>query len=158
MKEQSVVHSTFVLERSYPKPPENVFAAFSDPDKKRRWFGSDDHSQLEQFTMDFREGGSERQYYRFKEGTPFPGIELRNETQYQDIVPNQRIVTSSAMTFGGRRISVSLVTFEFLETAAGTDLICTHQAAFFEGADGPEIREAGWKTLFDRLAKELARQ
>jgi uncharacterized protein YndB with AHSA1/START domain len=25
MKEQSVVHSTFVLERSYPKPPENVF-------------------------------------------------------------------------------------------------------------------------------------
>ena len=30
MQEQSVVHNTFVIERSYPKPPERVFAAFAD--------------------------------------------------------------------------------------------------------------------------------
>jgi uncharacterized protein YndB with AHSA1/START domain len=38
MEEQSVIHSTFVIERSYPKPPEVVFAAFTDAAKKRRWF------------------------------------------------------------------------------------------------------------------------
>jgi hypothetical protein len=33
--------------------------------------------------------------------------------------------------------------------------MCTHQGAFFEGADGPEMREHGWRTLFDKLAVEL---
>jgi hypothetical protein len=39
----------------------------------------------------------------------------------------------------------------------GTDLIFTHQAVFFEGADGPQMREGGWRSLFDRLATELVR-
>ena len=38
MAEQSVVHSTFVIERSYPKPPGRVFGAFADAALKRRWF------------------------------------------------------------------------------------------------------------------------
>jgi uncharacterized protein YndB with AHSA1/START domain len=61
------------------------------------------------------------------------------------------------MDFGEKRISASLVTIEFLATDKGTDLICTHQGAFFEGADGPQIREAGWRHLLEQLAKELAR-
>jgi uncharacterized protein YndB with AHSA1/START domain len=61
------------------------------------------------------------------------------------------------MTLGDRRISASLVTVELLPTDQGTDLICTHQGAFFEGADGPQFREAGWRKLFEQLAKELAR-
>jgi uncharacterized protein YndB with AHSA1/START domain len=158
MEEQSVVHSTFVLERSYPKPPEAVFAAFADAKKKRRWFGEGHGHDVEEFAMDFREGGSELFRYRFKEGTPFPGVELTNEGRYQDIVPNRRIVTASSMSLGEKRISASLVTVELLKTDAGTDLICTHQGAFFEGSDGPQMREAGWKTLFDRLEKELAAQ
>src|SRR5258708_12780297 len=32
-------HRTFVIERSYPKPPERVSSAFADPATKRRWFG-----------------------------------------------------------------------------------------------------------------------
>jgi uncharacterized protein YndB with AHSA1/START domain len=38
MEKLSVTHSTFVIERSYATTPERVFAAFSDPAKKRRWF------------------------------------------------------------------------------------------------------------------------
>jgi uncharacterized protein YndB with AHSA1/START domain len=67
------------------------------------------------------------------------------------------MVTASTMTFGDKRISVALVTIELLPTDVGTNLICTHQGTFFEGADGPEICEAGWRHLFERLAKELAR-
>ena len=157
MAEQSVIHSTFVIERSYPKPPERVFSAFADAAKKRRWFAEGESHEVEEFEMDFRVGGTERARYRFKEGTPFPGVALANEGSYQDIVPNRRVVTASTMTLGDRRISASLVTVEFLPTDKGTDLICTHQGAFFEGADGPQIREAGWRHLLEQLAKELAR-
>jgi hypothetical protein len=33
----------------------------------------------------------------------------------------------------------------------GTDLIITHQGAFFEGSDGPAMREQGWNVLADKL-------
>lgn len=157
MEAQSVIHSTFVIERSYPKRPEVVFSAFADAAKKRRWFAEGHSHEVEDFTMDFRVGGTERALYRFKEGTPFPGVALSNEGNYQDIVPNKRIVTASTMSLGDKRISSSLVTVELLPTDKGTDLICTHQGAFFEGSDGPKMREAGWQKLLDQLATELAR-
>jgi uncharacterized protein YndB with AHSA1/START domain len=156
MQEQSVIHSTFVIERSYPKAPERVFSAFADASQKRRWFAEGDGHEIEEFEMDFRAGGVERLRYRFKEGTPFPGVAVLNEGSFQDIVLGRRVVTASNMTLGDRRISASLVTVEFLPTDKGTDLICTHQGAFFEGADGPQIREAGWRHLLGQLAKELA--
>jgi len=108
------------------------------------------------FDQDFRLGGAERLEYRMSQDTPFPGAALVNEGRYQDIVPNRRIVTASTMDLADRRISATLVTFEFVPTATGTDLICTHQGTFFEGADGPEMRQQGWKNLFDRLEKTLA--
>ena len=158
MEQPSVIHSTFVIERSYPKAPERVFAAFADAAKKRRWFAEGDIQEVEESAMDFRVGGAERLRYRFKEGTPFPGVAITNEGSFQDIVPNRRVVTASTMTLGDKRFSASLVTIELLPTDKGTDLICTHQGAFLEGADGPQIREAGWRKLLDRLATELARQ
>lgn len=155
INEQAVIHHTFVIERSYPVTPEKVFAAFSDPATKRRWFGEGEHHDIEEFQMDFRVGGSEIARYRFKEGTSFPGVVLTSDGSYQDIVPNSRVVIAATMTFGDKRISAALVTFELLPAGTGTDLILTHQAAFFEGADGPEMRQGGWRKLLDRLAKQL---
>jgi uncharacterized protein YndB with AHSA1/START domain len=156
MQEPSVLHSTFVIERSYTQPPERLFNAFADAAIRRRWFAERDHQDVEVFTQDFRDGGSERFRYRLKEGTPFPGVAISSEGTYQDIVPNRRIVTASNMTLGDRRISASLVTIELLPTDTGTDLICTHQGAFFEGSDGPAMREEGWRSLLDALEAELA--
>ena len=158
MPEPSTVHSTFVIERSYPKPPARVFSAFSDPAKKRRWFAEGEGHDIDEFQSDFCIGGVERVRYRFREGSPFPGVLLTNDGRFQDIVPERRIVMASTMDLGDKRISASLVTIEFLPAAGGTELICTHQGTFLEGADGPKMREAGWRKLLDNLAVELARE
>ena len=46
MEERSVIHHTFVIERSYAAQPERVFAAFADPAKKRRWFAEGEHHDV----------------------------------------------------------------------------------------------------------------
>ena len=155
MEERSVIHSTFVIERSYSATPERVFSAFADPAKKRRWFVEGEHHDVEHYEMDFRVGGQELYRLRFKEGTPLKGLALINDGGYLDIVPNQRVVLASRMTIAEKCVSVSLVTIELLPSDKGTDLICTHQGAFFEGSGGPAMREEGWRKLLDRLPGEL---
>jgi uncharacterized protein YndB with AHSA1/START domain len=154
--ERSVTHSTFTIERHYPAKLERVFAAFADPAKKRRWFAEGEGRVLEEFEMDFRVGGSERACYRFQEGSPFPGAALINHTTYQDIVPNQRVVFAYTMALGDRRFSASLVTVEIVPAENGTDLIFTDQGAYFEGSDGPQMRQEGWTKILEHLAGQLA--
>jgi uncharacterized protein YndB with AHSA1/START domain len=157
MSQLPVVHSTFTLERVYRASAERVFAAFSDPAKKRRWFAEGSKAtDLESYALDFRVGGTERAEFRFTAASPFPGDTLTNTGNILDIVESQRIVTSSTMSMSGRCFSASLMTAEIFATEDGAKLVLTHQNAFFEGADGTQMREQGWRDLLDKLAKELA--
>ena len=157
LEEQSVIHSTFVVEHSYTTSPERVFDAFADPAKKRKWYADRGGWDVEDFQMDFRVGGVDLGRYRFKPGTPVPaGTPIVYNTTYQDIVPNRRIVLAYTVTLGEKRISSSLATFELLANEKGTNLIFTEQGAFFEGADGSQIREAGWKHLLQLLEEYLS--
>ena len=157
MEQQAVVHNTFVIERAYPVPPQRVFAAFSDPAKKRRWYADGESKQIDSYDLDFRVGGSEHYASGFKEGHPLAGRTLKSENIYRDIVPNRRIVFTSTMALEENYFSISLGTVELLPTEKGTDLVLTFQSAFLEGADGPEMREAGWRGLLEKLAVELGR-
>lgn len=55
----------------------------------------------------------------------------------------------------GKPFSASLATIELLPAGSGTDLVFTHQGAYFEGADGSEMRKGGWDSLLNKLVKEL---
>ncbi len=153
---QPVQFDTFRIEREFPVPLARLYAAFADPQRKRRWHAEGLNHEVEQFTMQFEVGGQEVARYRFNEGTPFPGACLESQGVMLDIVPEQRIVTASTMAMNGRRFSASVQTFEFEATPSGSArMVFTHQAAFFEGADGPEMRRAGWEQMLEQLQASL---
>lgn len=154
MSRSAVVHSTFHIEKEYPHPPEKVFKGFSDPLKKRRWFAEGEGFVVDSFDMDFRVGGKETCLFRIQDG-PVAGQLCRNDSWYLDIVPDQRIVTAYNMTLGESCISSSLSTVELTFSNGKTLLKFTEQAAFYDGADGAEMRRQGWQFLLEQLAKEL---
>lgn len=147
----TIDHAQFVIERTFDASPAQVFAAWKDPAAKRRWFGGRELFTTDIHELDVREGGEERLV-----GVMANGMSLENNTRYFDVVENARIVFAYAMIVDGARISVSLSTIELAEAGEGTRFVYTEQAAFFENADGPDLRKEGWSTLFDSLAQELA--
>ncbi len=157
MTEPKVVHSTFVVERSFSKPVETVYAALSKPEKVSQWFADGEGHELLEFNLNFTEGGTQKLSYRMKEGTPVAGMVIDNEARFQEIAPNDRIVMATTMKFGGKRILASQITFELVPSNKGTDLICTHQGAYFDGDKMQMSKrlEEGWKGLMDRLRKVL---
>ncbi|CAH0157337.1 hypothetical protein SRABI118_00667 [Massilia sp. Bi118] len=157
MTAPSVQQDSFTIERFYPKQPAAVFAAFADPGRKRRWYAEGETHDVDDFVMQFEVGGQENLSSRLNASTPFAGVPLVRRGSFLDIVTDSRIVSAATMEIGGRRISASLETFEFVPADGGTRLVFTHQAVFFEGADGPQMRRQGWELLLDRMSAELAR-
>lgn len=155
--EQAAIHNTFVLERNFKQRPSRVFSFFSQSALKRRWYAEGEH-EIKDFHMDFRTGGAERFRYRFKEGHPIAGSEIDNESVYQDILEEKRIVMTSRMTLNGKTIVVMLATFEFVPAENGTDLILTHQGTYVDWPDGVQMIEMGWRGLIERLHKELVQE
>ncbi|UVK56551.1 SRPBCC family protein [Mesorhizobium sp. AR02] len=150
MTERSVVHSTFVVERSYPVAPAKVFSAFSSADAKRRWFVDPHDPMPSRHEMDFRVGGKE-----VNAGCPSDGQMHFFNAVYQDIVPDRRIVYSYELLFGETRVSVSLATIELLAEGRGTRLVMTEQGAFLDGHDTSATREHGTGELLDALGAFL---
>ena len=152
MPSRTVTHASFVIERDYAASPSRVFAAFADPAQKRRWFAEGEGWSIERFDVDFRIGGSERSSFRYQGGP-----QISNDTTYQDIVPDRRIVSAYTMTIAGEPISASLATVELVQVGSGTRLVYTEQAAFLDGKDEVSTREAGSRELLESLAQELER-
>jgi uncharacterized protein YndB with AHSA1/START domain len=150
-------HASFIIERRYRASPQRLFAAWADPAAKRAWFAEGEGWEIRSYELDFREGGSETARYRFAKGQEVFGEEtwFGNETVFSDIVANERIVFTYAMSRNGVRFSVSLASVELAPDSDGARLVFTEHATFFEGADGAQMRETGWRELLDSLAKHL---
>jgi uncharacterized protein YndB with AHSA1/START domain len=149
---RSVVHDTFVLERTYPAAPERVFAAWTNIEAKAQWFGNDDDIEaVGEHTLDFRPGGVEHFTAKAQ------GMTFDFTATYYDIVENERIVWAYEMLMDGRRISASLGTVEILPVAGGTKLVLTEQGAFLDGLDTNAQRAEGTEQFLDSLGTYLTR-
>lgn len=154
----TTTHATFFIERRYAYSPQRVFAAWRDADAKRAWFVEGEGWELRSYELDFREGGREASSFRFLDGVKVFGEEtiFANETVYDEIIPNERLIFTYSMSRNGQRFSVSLATVEIKADGAGARLLFSEHAAFFEGADGAKMREQGWRDLLGKLDTFLA--
>lgn len=144
-------YDTFTLERTYPASPGRVFAAFSTPEGKARWFAGPTGWDEHQRAFDFRVGGNEKLVGKHGDGTV-----SSFDCTYHDIVADRRIVYSYAMELDGKRISVSLATITFTPDGAGTRLTLTEQGVYLDGYDDAGSREHGTGVLLDQLGASLA--
>ncbi len=142
---------TFVIEREFAHPRPFVFFAFSDQQAKNAWFGDSETWTVETYEMDFREGGKET--YVGRPGKDGP--EVRNDTVYFQIVPDERIIISYAMRIDGKMITVSLQTLEFSDTDSGTHLKLREQIVFLDGSDHLEDRIRGTEGILYTLGQWL---
>jgi uncharacterized protein YndB with AHSA1/START domain len=147
MTTRSTEHGSFTITRTYPVPPERVFAAWSTQEAKGRWFGAPGTST---YALDFRVGGAES-----NRGGPPGGPVYTYEAIYRDIVPEARLVYDYVMERDGTLISVSVTTVEFASAPSGTTLSFTEQGVFLDGGDTPAIREKGTGELLDALGDAL---
>lgn len=158
MKNESVDHATFVVERMLPGRPPHAFRFWSEHDLKRRWTSCHPDWTVLEDSFDFRIGGSEVMRWRTLEG------ETREfRAHYFDIVPGERIVYGYDMSFGTkslgtRRLSVSLATVAFAADGAQTRMTFTEQAAVLDADAGIEMRASGTGSGFDRLIAAMEQQ
>lgn len=150
----TTIHDSFTLERTYPHSAEKLFRVMSEQALRERWYSAG-RSPFKVFETDFSVGGRDFQIYQLGEDTPFPGAEIVNEGRFEDIVPGERFVLATSTIFMGKRISTALITHEIASDGDGCTLRLTHQAVFYEGADGPEMRRGGWEVLLDSLGGTL---
>jgi uncharacterized protein YndB with AHSA1/START domain len=160
-QQSKIVHNTFRIERTYDASPERVFAAFSDPERKAKWFSGPEPWVIYKREFDFRVGGREVVTGGPKgEAAPSSPADCAIsgstfDARYFDIIPNQRIVYAYDMYVGGRKLSVSLATIELTAQGKSTRLVMTEQGAFLDGAEDGSEREAGTQWLLDKLGKSL---
>lgn len=144
MESNSQHHDSFAIERVYPNPKAEVWAAWSIREKKAVWMGN---PALE---MDFRPGGFERGRFRDPMG------EHVNETRYFEIAEGERIVLAYSMAVNGRVHTVSLTTITFVDENGATRLRYMEQMCIIPPSDGRQGREHGWNLLLDALGVHLA--
>lgn len=147
MSKSELTHDTFTIRRSYLSSVDELFAAFSKPEMKRAWYAESPSHETLHYDLEFETGGQEVLEVRMLPGTPIADARLKWSSRYSHIGENSRIVFYQTTELNEKCISSAVVTLEFFAKGDGCDLELTHQAVFFEGADGPELRKMGWEFL-----------
>jgi uncharacterized protein YndB with AHSA1/START domain len=131
--ESPVIHGEFTVERELAAAPGQVFAAFAEPELRRRWFRMPGAAEDTSHSLDFRVGGNEVLLGVF---APMGEAErLEYHATFCDIVPESRVVFSYVTIVNGVRRWAALVTVVLRPTETGTLLRRTEQYVFLAYTD-----------------------
>lgn len=144
---ETPAHTQFDITRIFTASPRHVFRFFSEPELKDRWNSCHPDWTVVEDRFDFAIGGGETKRWR----TP-TGDEQTFTAHYLDISPARRIIYAYEMSFGGIRLSASLVTVTFAADDRGTRVMFTEQVALLAGGlAGRAQRLSGTEEGLDRL-------
>ena len=139
---------TLNLSRTFDAPRERVFRAWTDPALLEKWWGPPGFTcPLAQ--VDLRAGGT----YRL--GMKPPGGEvfyLRGV--FREVRPPERLVYTWKWEEDTEGAGETLVTVEFKDLGARTEVVLTHER--FPDAEAVERHTDGWDGCLVRLAELLA--
>jgi len=146
MSVQYAVKPSLTLKRHLKAPPAKVFAAWTDPEKVKRWMGPGE-TTTKHAESDPRVGGR----YRIVMQTP-SGQELDVGGVYREVVPDQKLVFTWA--WKSTPEDESLVTLLFRPDGDGTLLTVTHEQ--FVDDQARDGHKQGWNGALDKLEKLFA--
>ena len=137
---------SLTLKRRLNAPPQNVYAAWTDPEKILKWFGPDSGPVAEAVT-DVRVGGRYAITFSTEDGEQHhvSGV-------YREVVPGQKLVFTWAWRTTPER--ESLVTILIKPERTGSLLTLIHEQLFDEPTRDRHAQ--GWSGSLDKLTQFLA--
>jgi uncharacterized protein YndB with AHSA1/START domain len=129
------------LRRVLPVSPDEVFAAWTDPELMSQWLSPVGHAEVE---VDLRVGG------RFRLVMVGEDRRIEHTGEYLEIIPPSRLAFTWVSPYTGPEPTV--VTIELQAAADGTELLLTHERL---PRDQVEPYAGGWGRILDRLAEEV---
>ena len=140
---------SFDLDRTYPAPPERVWAAWTQADLLQRWVCPDPTWCVSSCEVDARQGGG----YRLRFG-PRPAGDAYSETAtFAVFEPVVRLVLD-VLTSGGEVAESSRCTVLLVPVEGDTRLELTVEG--LTDAVTAEYLRVGWQGCLDGLAEHLA--
>ena len=109
--------------------PSRVFAAFAEPELRRRWFRQPGDRSRQEYRLDFRVGGSETATTGFAPARPEESVEYAST--FLDVVTDERIVLAYTVRLEWRAPAVGAATIMLAPEDDGTRVEWTEQYTFF---------------------------
>jgi uncharacterized protein YndB with AHSA1/START domain len=139
-----------LITREFDAPCHLVYRAYTTPELIKRWWAGE-RGEVTSAEVDLRPGGTWR-YVMIANG----GFEVAFHGQYQEVVPNERIVTTDV--FEGMPDAAALDTATFAERAGRTTLsiLVQHSSQANRDAHINSGMEGGMQESMDKL-EQVAR-
>lgn len=153
MTATSPTSGSFTINRQFKHGTEKVFAAFSEPATKAKWFSGPDGAEQLERKVDVKTGGSEVLKIKWTTGMITHFI-----AKYHTVEQAKRIVYSYDLMIDGKHHSTSLAVVELTPVGKNTDMTFTEFVAWHDGTSrdaGLASREKGNSWQFDKIAEVL---
>jgi uncharacterized protein YndB with AHSA1/START domain len=136
---------TLQLRRTFHAPRERVFRAWTSAEELKRWHAPPSHT-TSLAEIDLRVGGKYRIHMRAPDGAEHRAVGV-----YREIDPPKKLVFT--WTWEGGEMGDTLVTVEFRDRGATTELVLTHE--LFPNDEARDQHAVGWNAVLDNLAQSL---